>query len=398
MRAKSFLCGCLLAAMSLPSRVRADTQESVTLHGFISASAFWQDQDFFFGNGQNAEFPVPATQANELSGTDVRNTRLWIDVAAPCAGAWSVSGHLEGDFFGGFNGTNAFSAEQESARLRMAYFDLDDGVTHWRVGQQWDLLFPSDNVPESYTHVAYPPALAVGLIGWRFPGVVWSKALARQGDEDWRLDLGAFEGSWNGPGNDINAGTAGNAGFHPQLEARLRGEEGDLLWYAVAHYSREELAGVGAAAPTPLASSLSSHAWEAGLRWQPGPWVLRTGAYAGRGLGSVFGALVQFGDIAEWGGYAQLGYKFTDGWALYGSYSRVLPDQKDVLRWVPASSMAPALLSSRQAAVELMYTDGPWGFGFEWLRAITRSTSDPTGAVTAETGGDQLSMSGIFRF
>lgn len=400
MRANYFLGGYLLVTIFFPSASRAEAQESVTLHGFISASGFWQDQDFFFGNGQNAEFPAPAAagRSNELSGSDVRNTRLWIEVAVPDAGIWRVSGHLEGDLFGGFNGTGAFSAEQESARLRMAYFDLDDGDIRWRIGQQWNLLFPFDNVPESCTHVAFPPALAVGLIGWRFPGVVWSETLAVQGDENWRLDLGAFEGSWNGPGNAVNAGTAGNAGFHPQLEARLHVEEREFLWYLTAHYSREELAGVGGTAPIPLGSSVSTHAWETGLRWQLGHWVLHAGAYTGRGLGADFGALVQFGDIAEWGGYAQLGYKFLDGWALYGSYSRVLPNQKDVLRWVPPSTTVPALLASQQATVELMYTDGPWGWGLEWLRALTRYTSDPSGTVTAETGGQQLSVSGIFRF
>src|SRR5579863_2394930 len=340
MCAKPFKTGCLRAALFLscvPLAAAADP--AMALHGFIGTSFYWQDQNFIFGNGQNAEFPAPASpgQSNDLSGSDVRNTRLWIDIDAPAGeGAWAASAHIEGDFFGGFNGTGAFSSEQESPRLRMAYFILDDAAagSSFRIGQQWNLLFPADNVPESYTHIAFPPALAVGIIGWRFPGVVWSKELGARDDADWHLDLGAFEGSWNGPGNDIDAGSAGSAGFHPQLEARLYVENGSLLWYTVVHYSREDLTGVGGTASALLAASISSHAYEGGLRWQSGPWVLHAGAYEGRGLGSEFGALVQFGDIAEWGGYTQLGYKFTPEWALYGSYGRVLPNQKEVLTWV----------------------------------------------------------------
>lgn len=379
----------------------AAADPAMALHGFISTSFYWQDQNFIFGNGQSAEIPVPAIQSNDLSGSDVRNTRLWIDFDAPGGdSAWAASGHLEGDFFGGFNGTGPFSSEQESPRLRMAYFTLSDAAagSAFRIGQQWNLLFPSDNVPESYTHIAFPPALAVGIVGWRFPGIVWSRELGLQGGSDWRLDLGAFEGSWNGPGNDINAGTAGNAGFHPQMEARLHVEDGGLLWYAVIHYSREDLTGVGGTAPTLLATSISSHAYEGGLRWQSEHWILHAGAYAGRGLGAEFGALVQFGDIAEWGGYAQLGYKLTPAWALYGSYGRVLPDQKEVIVWIPPSAATPSLLGSRQFAADLLYSDGPWGVGLEWLRAVTRYTADPAGRSTAETAGEQWSVSALFHF
>lgn len=405
MRAGLFKTGRLRAAVffiaGIPTLAAADPV--IALHGFIGTSFYWQDQNFIFGNGQNAEVPVPATpgQGNDLSGSDVRNTRLWIDIAEPAGdGAWTASAHLEGDFFGGFNGTGPFSSEQESPRLRMAYFNLSDAASGsaFRIGQQWNLLFPSDNVSESYTHIAFPPALAVGLIGWRFPGVVWSQELPAAGGADWRLDLGVFEGSWNGPGNDINAGSAGNAGFHPQLEARLHVEDGDLLGYVVLHYSREDLTGVGGTAPAPLATGISSHAYEGGLRWQSEHWVLHAGAYTGRGLGSEFGALVQFGDIAEWGGYVQLGYKFTPEWALYGSYGRVLPNQKDVIAWVTPSAAAPSLLGSRQFATDLLYNAGSWGLGFEWLRAITRYTADPAGRGTAETGGAQWSVSALFRF
>ena len=146
---------------------------SVAMHGFISASAFSQNRSFTFGNGQNAELPVPGSSGS-LSGVDVRNTRFWFDfTGAKFAGDWTGGGRIEADFFGGFNGTGGYSQQQPIPRLRQAYMDLtnpDSGSTV-RVGQQWDLMFPLDNVPTSLSHIAFPLGYGAGIVGWRFPGV-----------------------------------------------------------------------------------------------------------------------------------------------------------------------------------------------------------------------------------
>ena len=52
---------------------------SVALHGFIDATAFSQSKSFTYGNGQNAEYPIPGT-TGRLSGVDIRNTRFWLDL------------------------------------------------------------------------------------------------------------------------------------------------------------------------------------------------------------------------------------------------------------------------------------------------------------------------------
>ena len=153
---------------------------SITLHGFLDTTFFWQDQNFVFGNGQNAEFPVPAASGthNDLSGGDLRNTRLWIDINGGALGGsgWTAGAHIEGDFFGGFNGTGPYSSQQESPRLRQGFITLNDADsgTSWKLGQQWSLLFQTDNTPESYAHIAFPLGFGSGIIGWRFPGAVWS--------------------------------------------------------------------------------------------------------------------------------------------------------------------------------------------------------------------------------
>lgn len=397
----SLMCSVpLLANAGTSSTVSTDSSVTMTLHGFIDSSFFWQSQDFIFGNGQNAEFPVPNTGSNHnLSGVGVQNTRAWLDIKGPAlSNGWSVAGHLEGDFFGGYNGTGGYSGQQETPRLRQAFMKLTsaDGSSSVTIGQQWDLLFPLQSVPESLTHIAFPLGFATGMIGWRFPGIVWSQSLSQPAPDSmaWRLDLGAFSGSWDGPGSPINYDTAGNVNFQPQIEARLDAEQGDWLGYLVGHYSTENLSGVGGTTPTPITNSITSSAVELGTTWHPGPFVLRAAVYNGKALGQVFGAMAQFGDIKESGGYVQGGYKFTPNWAFYASYATVHPNQSDVITWIGNGSAGR--LKSQQFALDLIYGYGPYGFGLEWMHAILDSTT--TGATITSTGGNQLSVSAIYHF
>nr|WP_323748548.1 hypothetical protein [Dyella silvae] len=235
---------------------------SVALHGFISASGFAQDKTFInYGNGQSALIPAPPTVSNKangydgsLSGFDVRNTRFWLDVTgARLNDNWGGGGRIEMDFFGGNNGTGAFAQQQPVPRLRQAYMDITNpniGSTI-RIGQQWDLMFPLDNVPTSLTHIGFPLGYGTGIVGWRYPGVVWMQDLNHGSDGiKWRLDMGVFEGNWNGPQNsagtsNVNYLNAGSANFRPQVEARLRAQGGNWLAYFAAHYSQVKLSGVG---------------------------------------------------------------------------------------------------------------------------------------------------------
>ena len=373
---------------------------SVALHGFISASAFSQNKSFAYGNGTNAEYPVGGSSGS-LSGVDVRNTRFWLDFSgAKLTGDWIGGGRIEMDFFGGFNGTGAYSQQQPTPRLRQAYMDLtnpDTGSTI-RIGQQWELLFPLDNVTASLAHIAFPLGFGTGMIGWRFPGVVWMQDL-NHGSEGtkWRLDLGAFEGSWNGPDgavNNTNYLTAGNAGFRPQLEARLHAQGKNWLAYAVAHYSEVDLRGVAGTAPTPVQSSVKSVGYELGGQWKPGPWVFRANAYTGKGLGEVFGDLSQFGDIKDTGGYLQAGYNFTPNWSLNALYATSKLDRDDVVRWM--GNGATGLLRGRQTGLNLDYAAGNYELGLEWLYGWIDSTTNGTNTKTSS--GNQVSVSALYHF
>jgi hypothetical protein len=371
---------------------------SVAFHGLIDATAFSQTRSFNFGNGQNAEEPVPGSSGN-LSGVDIRNTRFWFDLTgAPIAGNWTGGAHLEMDFFGGNNGTGAYSQQQPVPRLRTAYMVMQNPVSssEVRVGQQWDLLFPLDMLPDSLSHVAFPLGYGSGIIGWRFPGIEYFQALNNGSTGPlWYLDLGAFEGTWNGPGSPINYLSAGNVNFRPQLEARLRLQQSkDWMLYLAAHWSQINLAGVGGTEPTPVKREFSSEAVDLGAQWLPGPWILKSVLYTGKGIGEIFGDINQFGDIEDKGGYVQGGYKFTPNWTFSLFYSMSKPNTDDVIHWLGNGSTG--YLKNRMSAANLQYNVGSYAFALEWLHAILNSTTN--GTNRQNTSGNQVNLSAMYRF
>lgn len=370
---------------------------SVAMHGFVNASAFSQNRSFTFGNGTNAEFPVPGSSGS-LSGVDIRNTRFWFDLSgAKFAGDWNGGGRIEMDFYGGYNGTGAYSQQQPIPRLRQAYMDLTNHETGStvRIGQQWDLMFPIDNVTSSLNNVAFPLGFGTGMIGWRFPGAVWMQDLNHGGaGAKWRLDLGAFGGSWSGPGDNVNYLTGGNAGFRPQLEARLHVQDKNWLAYAVVHYSQVDLTGVAGTAPTPLKSSITSEGFEVGGSWHPGPLTFKGNVYTGKGLGQLFGGLVQFGDIKETGGYLQGGYKFSPHWSANAFYAYSKPNTNDVVTWLGHGSAGR--LQNRQVALNLEYSSGAYALGAQWMHDNLDYTT--TGADRKSTSGNQFSLSALYHF
>jgi hypothetical protein len=370
---------------------------SVALHGFISASAFNQSKNFTYGNGQNAEYPVPGSNGS-LSGVDVRNTRFWLDFSgAKFAGDWIGGGRIEMDFFGGYNGTGAYAQQQPIPRLRQAYMDLinpDTGSTV-RIGQQWDLMFPLDNAPTSLSHIAFPLGFSSGIVGWRFPGIVWMQELNHgSSGPKWRFDLGGFAGSWNGPGSTTNFMTAGNAGFRPQVEARLRVQDKTWLAYAVAHYSRIDLRGVEGTTPTPIKSEIKSTGYEVGGSWKPGPWLFKGLVYSGNGLGELFGAFSQYGDIKETGGFLQAGYNLTSNWSANLLYATAKPKSSDVITWLGFGSTG--MLRNRQTAFSLQYTSGAYDLSVELIHDKLDTTTNGINRKT--TSGNQLSFNALYHF
>lgn len=390
----------VLFGVSLAGMPAARADDPVSMHGFMDTTLFSQSQTFLFGNGQNAELPT-SSNSQSFSGIDARNTRVWWDITGPQFNdGWSSKAHLEADFFGGFNGTGPYSTSQETPRLRQAMFTITSpsGSSSVTIGQQWDLMFPIYSVPESLTHIAFPLGFGTGMIGWRYPGVVWSQDLtSQQASSQWRLDLGAFTGDWNGPGpsgSNTNYESAGNVGLRPQIEGRLYFKSGDLTAYGALHFSHQDLTGVSGTAPTPVASSISSWGATVGAAWHPGPFSLVGAVYDGKGIGQLFGSMAQFGDISTKGAYVQGGYKFTPNWAGYLSYATDRPNNDDVIAWMGAGS--DGRLKGEQEAIDIIYSSGPFGVGFEYMHASNEVTT--TGLDRTTLTGNQASVSGIFHF
>jgi len=370
---------------------------SVALHGFVSASAFSQDRSFTFGNGSNAEFPMPGS-SGDVSGFDARNTRFWLDISdARFSDNWTGGGRIEMDFYGGYNGTGAYSRQQLTPRLRQAYMDLNnaDMGSKVRIGQQWDLMFPLDNIPDSLTHIAFPLGFGTGFVGWRFPGVVWMQDLNKgSSGAKLRLDVGVFDGNWSGPGDNLNYLTAGNAGFRPQVEARLRLQDETWVAYLATHYSEVDLRGVDGNALVPVKDKIDSIGYEVGGQWKPGSWVFKGLVYSGSGLGELFGAMSQFGDIQETGGFLQVGYSFTPHWSANAFYGTSKPKSQDVIQWMGLGSSGR--LESQQSALSLNYSSGAYALGIEYMYDKLDYTTD--GVIQKRTNGNQLSLSALYKF
>ncbi len=361
--------------------------EGLSIHGFIDASAFLQNQNFTFGNGQNAEFPNPPETTTDrwfLDG-DVRNTRLTLGFNGPkLDNDLKVGGTIEADFFGGFNGTGGFSNAQEIPRLRLAYVDLVRGKTTYRIGQAWSPLF--GNVPLSYSHIAFPLGYgATGFVGWRFPGLFIYHDMTPAGSAiSTKLTLAAFRGVWSGPGDNVNSGSAGPASTMPQVEARL--DWGAKKWssYVVGHWDKKDLSGAGAKAAN---DSLTGYAGEVGAKYSSGPFMIQGNAYTGKAIGQQFGQISQFGDIKSWGAWAQAGFNFNKRWTGYLLYGMEKPNKSDVL------AAKATRVKNEMLVPSLMYNLGPYGFNVEWLHDTVT-----TGATEVKTKGDQLAASVIYKF
>jgi hypothetical protein len=382
---------------SEPITVKVGGKETLTLKGFVSATFFAQDQNFSFGNGQNAEWPTPPQyETNKwFSGGDVRNTRLTLAFNGPeTAEGWKMGALVEADFFGGFNGTGAFSHQQAVQRLRLAYVDLTNGGTTLRIGQFWSPFF--GEVPASLSHIAFPLGYgSAGMVGWRFPGLFLYQDLSGKGSSiKSKLTVAVFEGSWDGPGSPIANQSAGNVGFRNQVEARfdLDGKSGNSAWglYVAGHWDDKDLTGVNDVAPAGShgVKSLTGTGVELGGHYKIGSFLIHGNLYTTKATGQQFSAITQFGDIKDQGGWLQLGYNIDKRWSVYGFYGMADPNDKDVMEWVGSGGR----IKNTQGAFMVEWSLGQYQLGLEYLHdEVTMATND-------KVKGNQIALSARYLF
>jgi len=385
-----FFTGILFA-----QNVTTGGKETLKIKGFVSTTFFGQNQGFVFGNGQNAEFAAPPeyTTNRWFYGGDIRNSRLTMVFNGPeLTNNWKLGGVLEFDAFGGFNGAGAFSAEQPTPRLRLAYLDIVHDNLTIRLGQAWTPLF--GNVPVSMSHIAFPLGYgSAGDVGWRFPGIYMYYKFASNSSTHVGLDAAVFEGSWSGPGNNVNFGTAGNSGT-PQFEVRLnlnsKISEGTVFKaYVVGHIDSKNLAGTN----VDSTSTLSGSAAEVGASINSNGFLLQGNIYHGKNIGQQFGQLTQIQsvnkDLSSTGGWAQLGYSFPSGWGIYGFYGMESVSKSEAMAAIGNS----ARIKNNLFDVMVKYQTGPLGLGVEYLQnKLTYGLNEDTAK------GTQVSFSALYKF
>lgn len=363
--------------------------EMIKIKGFISATAFLQDQNFKFANGQNAEWVNSDFSSGKwIKGFDIRNTRMTFVFNGPdLKRKWKVGGVLEIDLFGGYNGVSVVSEQQPLFRLRLAYMDFIHGRLRLRFGQAWTPMFGT--VPVSLTHVAFPLGYgSAGFIGWRFPGIYSYYGLnADDSAVKIRLDAALFNGAWSGPDNVNNYGTAGNFGL-PQFETKLNFISKIWSVYVVGHYDRKNLAG-GEIADNKY---LDGIAFELGGQIKVKRILLKGNGYYGKNIGQQLGAMVQVQpgstDLSSVGGWFQLGYELTENWGIYGfyGYENIDKDQALVAFENPRTK-------HKLMCFSVKYSVGPIGLAIEYLNSNLISGKDDK-----KTVGNQISLSGMYKF
>ncbi len=404
-----FLVAGVLAAQSTVQLGGAGT---LTLKGFVSVTAFAQNQSTTFGNGQNAEFPAGAQCEVDcwFGGGDVRNTRLTLSFDGPkMFGNWKAGGTVEMDFFGGFGSStnSAFVVEQPDPRLRLGYLQLTNGSTTIQFGQQWSPLF--GNTAVSLSHIAFPLGYgSAGDIGWRFVGIyVYQKLTSADSPISADIETAIMSGSWNGPACDtttncVNWLTAGNATW-PQFELRANvggkaGDKGTWSAYIVGHIDEKDLSGAGASGcngtPNPCGpgvtdDKLTGSAVEIGAKMQLGPVLIQGNGYSGHSIGQQFGMITQFGKIEGEGGWAQVGFDLTQNWGIFGFWGIDNPKNSDVLAAVGPTGR----MKNMQYAGMLRWKCGPMAFGFEYIKDDLS-----VGPTEAKRTSTQLALSGLYNF
>ena len=361
------------------------------INGFISATFFAQDQSFILGSGQAAVFPLPPEYSKDrwfLDG-DIRNTRISAKYTGyKISESWKLSSAVEVDFFGGSTNSNFVSDEQPVIRLRSAYVDIIKDQLTIRLGQFW-APFSSYTI-NSLSHIAYP--LSSAAPAWRFPGIfIYYSFSDKESPTKANLQLALMRGSWEGPGNNLSSLSAGNASMLPQIEFKLNldGKFTDGSWgtYIAGHYDKKDTSGVNDKGNSN--SGYDGIAGEAGAKISYKFLSFTCNYFYGKAISQYFAHITQFGDIAGYGLWGQIGVNFLSNWSLWGFYGIDNPIDGDVYKFLGNQSK----LKSENIAFMLMYKIQSFSIGVEWLRAKLI-----TGFNKNEIIGNQVSLSTRFDF
>lgn len=353
----------LTLALVLALSAESLQSQEVRVRGFVNASFLLQDANFAPANGHRALI-VTEQLDDWFHLPDAGSTRIGVDVTGPTLfDDWRAAGTVEVDFNGAFAGAPAFGDEQPQLRLRLAYADLTNGRTTLRIGQQWSLTL--GNIPVSTTHTGFIAGWGTGgVLGWRFPGISLTQVLTQAGAPTTAsLQVAVLRGSWT---KDA-ALQPGPADFGiPQLEGRLNisgTTAGGGSWgaYVVGHFDQKDFEKAGVTPPPGADNTLSSWAFQVGARLAVSPLTLHGNFYTGQAMAHHFGHFIQFGDIAGWGGWGQVGVNLSPRWSIWTMVGFESADENDVALATPATAREQGVVIMPM----LRYQAGPYSLGLE---------------------------------
>jgi hypothetical protein len=428
------------------------------LHGFVVGSLYMQDQTFLSGQGSgllNAA-PAPANHlrrpaavagsandvANYFFGGDVRQTRFILLMLGPEAMGAKPKAHIEFDLFGNPN-SGALGYESPNVRLRQAYAELKWGNTTLDAGQHSAHLVLAQ-IPVTLAHITNPVTFGAGLLGWRSIGFRASHVIPFDG---FKLEIageithpkwndvnaapttfgeipgGTFPGNVR-PGNTPSTISLAWASNLPQVLARvkLEGKSGDFSWmgWVAGSYEAVNLKGFGnstnltGAPVTPgvrlqdgsVKTWITSDVGTVGGKLEYLPVTLMFQGYLGRATAPLIGSTLQFGDIEDRGGWAQLGLYATKQISLWGIFGIDSVNQRELQNW---GNPTGARLTEANTGLRkenqvyggmLRFMDGGYALAVEWYQASTKyllgNLANDDGTRT--TAAQQLLVSGGYFF
>lgn len=377
-------------------------------HGFVGVSLYVQDTPAFVLNGQGPMLPLSKPGGGATTGADVRQSRFNLSATGPeVLGGAVPKGVFEMDLFG-LNGPGGYGEVSVYPRLRLAYAQLDWGHDVLRLGQDHELILAM--MPESMAHIAYPMTYFNGLIGWREPGVTYLHTFDLEGAH---LELAAqlIKSDWANPTdfgesnlNDLDVDMGQLSGFLGG-EARVKFTSDHLTAFAAGHYNHVEGTHAGDLVAPP--TTIPTRNWDvvagvAGFKLAGGGLSLLGSAYAGKNLGPLVGALLQFpttNDIREWGAWGQLAYSITEGLSVSAIAGTSQPNASDIAQAGGGRS------SNSLVGGMIRYQAGGFAFGPEYAHVIGKQIDKNGNGVAAGAGApdgvvevNQVTLSGMYTF
>lgn len=379
----------------------------VSVHGWLQVFGFYQNKDFSIDNGVNAEIPQFGTKGT--SGIDLKRSRIWLNISSvPLVGTWNAGAYLEMDFAGGYSGNSPYNSVMELPRLRLFYMDLNHPTTGTtiRIGQQWTPMTPSDNFPPSLVNRLPLGYDGGGFIGWRNPGITWIQQLnPRSKGIKWQTELGLYNSTWDGPGDNTEWDTAANAGFSPQIQARLRMQYKNWIAFIAGTFDRQDFKNAETYG-VQRSPSFNSVGYEAGVNWKPGPFEFGITAFAGRGLAPLFANFANFANNFEAGGYVIAKYHVTKHWNIGAFHGLDRPNRKQLMGWMNRTNnnglgFAPGTwvtYSGQQSSIMITWHAKPVTLGFQWLHAKRNEQQGTAFGPRRVTYGSQFALGAEYDF